>query len=91
MAPFGPQNRQPVFISTKVQLVNPPRLLKEKHLKLRIKQGKYSFDCIGFNMPDYYAKLEAQEPFDICYNIDENHYNGKTTLQLRIKDLRFGE
>ena len=87
MAPFGPHNMQPLFMAENVYLVSPPRLLKDLHLKLRVKQNKLAFDCIGFNMPDYFPLLEHDKPFSICFHIDENVYNGKSTLQFRLKDV----
>ena len=89
MAPFGPNNLQPLFMAERVYLASPARLLKELHLKIRIKQGNQAFDCIGFNMPHYFPELLPDRPFSICFHIDENYYRGQSSLQLRIKDLKF--
>ncbi|PIB37314.1 single-stranded-DNA-specific exonuclease RecJ [Reichenbachiella sp. 5M10] len=90
MGPFGPGNMQPVFVSRGVTLHTAPRVLKEKHLKLAIKQnGSMVFDAIGFGMSSYEELVSA--PFDIIYTIEENHFRGETTLQLMIKDLRVCE
>lgn len=89
MAPFGPGNLQPVFVARNVELDAPARLLKEKHLKLKVRQGNQAFDAIGFSMPSYYLLFETHNTFDICFHIDKNTFNGRTTLQLRLKDIKF--
>ncbi len=88
-APFGPQNRNPVFISRQVVDTGYAQLLKEKHLRLQISQnGSYPIKAIAFNQGIHFSKIKSQ-PFHICYTIQENHWKGKTTLQLNIKDIKF--
>jgi single-stranded-DNA-specific exonuclease len=90
MAPFGPGNMQPVFVSENVVDDGRSKVLKEQHLKLSIKQGdSASLNAIGFGMAAYYKRISSKEPFHICYNISENEYNGTKTLQLIIKDIKF--
>ncbi|MGB0523667.1 MAG: single-stranded-DNA-specific exonuclease RecJ [Flammeovirgaceae bacterium] len=89
MAPFGPGNLQPLFVARNVTLDRPPRLLKEKHLKLSVQQGGQRFDAIGFSMPHYYARIQEVQQFDIAFHIDKNTFNGQTNLQLRLKDIKF--
>lgn len=95
MAPFGPQNLQPVFVSDNVYLVGKPTVMKEKHLKLRVQQGpsvlgqtQPTFVAVGFNLAPWANRLVADEPFSICYHLDENTFNGETSLQLFLKDIR---
>jgi single-stranded-DNA-specific exonuclease len=90
MAPFGPQNMQPVFVSQGVYLYGNPSILKEVHLKFAVKQqNSIVFEAIGFSMAHHFSKLQAGVPFDICYQILENDYKGRTSLQLMIKDMKF--
>jgi single-stranded-DNA-specific exonuclease len=92
MAPFGPENMNPVFITRDAKLKVPAKLLKEEHLKLELVQAKNpgdSFSAIGFNMKNYYEPLLEGKTFDVCYSIEENHFNNETTLQLNIKDIKF--
>ncbi|WP_020532355.1 single-stranded-DNA-specific exonuclease RecJ [Flexithrix dorotheae] len=90
MAPFGPANMRPMFIS---EVVFPPgaaRVLKEKHLKLLVKDpdGAKKIDVIGFGLGNFYADLRPNEPFFICYTIEENEYKGIKKLQLMLKDIK---
>lgn len=93
MAPFGPNNLQPVFVSENVITAGEARILKGKHLKVKVKQegGQQSFDLLGFGMVDFLPIIITGEPFQICYTIDENHYQGRTSLQLMLRDLKIME
>jgi single-stranded-DNA-specific exonuclease len=44
--------------------------------------------CIGFNLGEYKNEIAAGVPFSIVYNVEENIWNGNTTIQLNIKDIR---
>ncbi|WKN45170.1 single-stranded-DNA-specific exonuclease RecJ [Tunicatimonas pelagia] len=89
MAPFGPGNMRPVFVSENLHIANQARLLREQHLKLEVCQnGCAPLNAIGFRMPHLYDLVQKNQPFKMAYSVTENHYNGKTTLQLEIKDLQ---
>ncbi len=90
MAPFGPHNPAPVFMTDELYLVGEPILMKEKHLKLHVRQGMVgrSMVAVGFNLAHWADRLHQNQPFALCYHIEENNYNGNITLQLMIKDIR---
>ena len=46
------------------------------------------FNCIGFGLGYVLDELDEGMPFSIVYNIEENHWNGSTTLQLNMKDIK---
>ncbi len=93
VSPFGPANMQPVFVSENVYDIGEAKVVGKDnpiHLKLKIRQeDSATYDAIGFSMGHYLERILAKERFHICYNIEENHFLGKTTLQLRLKDLKF--
>ncbi len=93
MAPFGPENQRPVFVSNNVIAFRYLSLVKEKHIRFIAKQkhGAETFNCIGFNMEEFYDPIQNQKPFRMAYTIEENEYNGKTSIQLVIKDIKFDE
>ena len=91
MAPFGPGNMTPVFLSEKVHDFgySKPVGTEDDHLKLFVRQNENdALGGIAFGMGSFYPEIKSQNPFDIVYTIEENTWNDKTTLQLRIKDLR---
>lgn len=90
MEPFGPGNMAPVFVSSCVYDTGSARVVGDAHLKLHLTQnGSTSFDAIAFGMAEYYPRIQKGIPFDVCYCVEENVFRGNTTLQLRIKDIRF--
>jgi single-stranded-DNA-specific exonuclease len=89
MAPFGPQNMAPVFVSKGVSLFGYPQIVGAKHLKLSIKQQNSAiFDAIGFNLAEFESLLTANKSFDVCYTIEENVWKEKKRLQLNIKGIK---
>ena len=90
MGPFGPQNMQPIFVSRNVFDDGTSRILKDKHLKLNIRQqDSVTYPAIGWQMHAFYDRIKNKEPFDICYSLEENEFNGKKTIQLLIRDIQF--
>jgi len=90
MAPFGPMNMQPIFVSENVYATN-AKVLKDEHLKFTVKQDgtDAAFDAIGFGLGEYMDLVDCGMRFHMAYTIDENSFRGVTTLQLMIKDIKF--
>lgn len=89
MAPFGPKNLRPIFMSRNLQVVGSPSIVGNNHLKFKVRQNAHVFDTIGFNLGDKYYRLSPGETsLDLAYVVEENEYLGRVNLQLRIKDLR---
>ncbi|HEX2683422.1 MAG TPA: DHHA1 domain-containing protein, partial [Ferruginibacter sp.] len=89
MEPFGPENMRPVFVAKKVIDTGYSRIVKEQHLRFVGKQDNYTITGIGFNMASKFELLK--KPVDIVFTLDENEWNGNTSLQLKIIDLRMHE
>ena len=87
--PFGPNNMRPVFISEKVAIVRTPVIVGNNHLKFNVRQNGCIIDAIGFGLGDLRTKLTVGKTcIDIAYQIEENEWQGKKRLQLRIKDIK---
>ena len=88
--PFGPGNPRPVFVSRDVCIEGVPSIVGNGHLKMRVRQnGSAVFDAIGFNMHGYEPNLRncQNEKVDVAYVLEENFWNGKRTIQMRLKDI----
>ncbi|MFO8030553.1 MAG: single-stranded-DNA-specific exonuclease RecJ [Cyclonatronaceae bacterium] len=88
--PFGPNNLRPVFISRNVNIAGRLSVVGQGHLKMRLSQGgSGSLDAIGFNMKKFAEPLRkaGNAPIDIAYALEQNTWNNRTTLQLRLKDI----
>jgi single-stranded-DNA-specific exonuclease len=92
-SPYGPGNMRPVFISENVTLINTPRKVgnNQNHLLCSFRQegSEKIFDCIGFNMGDYYDILiNSTSDFNIVYTIDKSVRDERTFPQFRLKDIK---
>ena len=92
-APFGPGNMAPVFISENIYDKGNVRIVGNKHLKMGLLQQnkKRGFGAIAFGQSDHYTAIAARQSFTSCFTIEENSWNGTTTLQLNVKDIRIEE
>ena len=92
LAPFGPQNMKPVFSSSGLRDNGYGRKVgaDETHLKLGILQGadQKTYNAIGFGLGDKEQLIKKRNCFKAAFNIDENHWNGNSSLQLLLKDLK---
>ena len=90
LAPFGPGNMRPVFLSDNLEVVGHPQVLKDKHLKFTVQERgtTYCLSAIGFGMAHFYDSICDQQPFRMAYSIEENHFNGHCSLQLAIRDIK---
>jgi len=90
-APFGLGNPEPLF-ATKDVTVESFRLIgaKQNHLKLKLSHPsvKIPFEAVAFGKGELYGKLRQGAPIDIAYTIDKNDWNGKTSLQLKLRDIQ---
>ena len=89
MEPFGPENMRPTFIAKNVMDTGYSKIVKELHIRFVVKQDKFSFTGIGFNLAEKFDLLK--KPFDLVFTLDENEWNGNTSLQLKVVDLRSSE
>ena len=94
-SPFGPDNNVPVFRTNHLESnpLQPPRIVGSNHLKFSVlsSDSANAYSAIGFQLGEYYSRVSRQEMFDICYQLEENYWRGKTETQLNVKDIRFGE
>jgi single-stranded-DNA-specific exonuclease len=89
-APFGPDNMKPVFVAKHVKETGWSKLLKERHIKFSLKQNGVTLSGIGFDMAHKMNMLKENE-IDVVFQIEENEWQGNTTLQLMVKDIRVSE
>ncbi len=89
MEPFGPENMRPVFLAKNVQDTGYSKIAKELHIRFAVKQDNTSFTGIGFNLAEKFPLL--QKPVDLVFTLDENEWNGNSSLQLKVIDVRASE
>lgn len=91
MEPYGPENMRPVFISKAVSDTGYSKIVKDIHLKVSLNQNGVALQGIGFNLAHLYEVLTNHSYVDIIYTLDENTFNGNTSIQLKVIDIRKSE
>ena len=89
-APFGPGNMTPVFMSSEVMDNGDGRCVGEDktHLRLVLQQNGRQFASIGFGLGDKKDIACTKKPIQVAYTIDENEWQGRTSLQLKLRDVK---
>lgn len=90
-APFGPGNLSPTFMTQGIKDNGYGKCVGEddKHLRLTATQSfNDKIVCIGFGLGDKIDVIKNKKSFSAAYSIDENHWNGSVSLQLKLKDIK---
>jgi len=93
-APFGPGNMAPLFMTQGVVDAGGSRVVGKNHLKLCVVHPEITggpFSAIAFQQGERFINIDKGIPFDICYQVEENEWNGVVNLQLNIKDIKFSD
>ncbi len=88
LGPFGMGNARPVFLTRGVPLAGAPRVVGRDHLKLRLGNGGAGLDAIGFGLAGRIPPDRVGDRADLAFQLRENEYRGRRTLQARLLDLR---
>jgi single-stranded-DNA-specific exonuclease len=86
LAPHGLGNPTPIFATAGVRLAGEPRVLKEKHLKLRLDHGGSNLWAMGWRMAALHPSLTLGAAMDAAYAVEADDYWGG--WRLNLKDLR---
>ncbi|MGI9244742.1 MAG: single-stranded-DNA-specific exonuclease RecJ [Verrucomicrobiales bacterium] len=85
MEPLGQHNPRPIFMVRGVQPTAEPRVLKEKHLRLSLRQGRARREAMFFGGNE---QPLPRPPWDIAFTISRNEWRGRVSLQMIIEDIR---
>jgi len=89
LEPFGAGNPRPVFAARGVAIIDGPRKLKERHLKMALKQEGRIFRAIAWRAAERHDYLEAHKAaLDVAFSLEQNQYNGETFVELTLADIR---
>jgi single-stranded-DNA-specific exonuclease len=96
LEPFGQGNPEPVFCSHGVNLLLPPKILKDKHIKLRVNQrladskASFNYEAVGWRMAER-LQAEALQPgdnLDVAFTVGINSHPDFGGLELTLEDYR---
>jgi single-stranded-DNA-specific exonuclease len=89
LAPFGLANPRPVFQAMPVEIVDGPRPIKDRHLKMTFRQDGRSFRAIAWRAADRAAFLtEHRAGVNLAFSLEQNEYQGETYLELNVADVK---
>ena len=92
LAPFGAGNPRPVFAARRVEIIDGPRKLKERHLKMALKQDGRIFRAVAWRAAERHDDLtdlvSQKGALDVAFSLEQNQYNGETFVELSIADFR---
>jgi single-stranded-DNA-specific exonuclease len=102
LEPFGVGNPEPVFTAKAVRLMAPPRVLKDKHVKLKLASARIAkdgnsdwrksltFDALGWRMAERFqqAQLLAGDALDIAFTVGQNDHPEFGGLELSLRDFK---
>jgi len=93
-APYGPGNMAPLFMTEGVVDAGGSRVVGKNHLQLCVVHPEIAggpFSAIAFQQGERFTNIDKGIPFNICYHVEENEWNGVINLQLNIKDIKFSD
>jgi single-stranded-DNA-specific exonuclease len=89
LAPFGAGNPRPVFAARGVEVIDGPRKLKERHLKMTLRSEGRVFRAVAWRAAEKFDQLTAaRRAVDVAFSLDQNQYNGETYVELTLADIR---
>lgn len=90
LEPCGMDNEEPVFVTTNLRIAAPPRVMKEKHIRLRLASERATLSAVGWN---WAARLNAmalapESRIDVAYKVRKNHHPEFGGIELEVVGLR---
>ncbi len=91
LGPFGQANARPMLCCMGVEVAAPPRRVGAdlSHLQMTVRQNGKSLPCIAFRMGNLAEQLCTGQKIDIAIEAEMNEYNGRRSVQLQVRDIRF--
>lgn len=91
LEPFGQGNPRPVFATPNLALADEPRVMKDKHLKLKLRDSENRFfEAVWWDGVERSSHVDLRPGglFELAYTPEQNTWQGVTRLQLNLKDIR---
>jgi single-stranded-DNA-specific exonuclease len=90
VGPFGPLNMQPIFITKNLKDAGGTKIVGKNHIRFHLKDEKgQQINGICFGLADYYDIADIKRNrINICYTLQENSFNGRTTIDFMIRDIK---
>lgn len=92
LAPFGPGNMRPKFVSRNLSISGQPRLMGNgEHIRFIVSQNGRNYPAVGFKLSSHYEDLIRGVPVDIAYVVEVNQWQGQSNIQLNVRDIQLSD
>ena len=90
LEPFGPGNPRPLFATRNLINHRDTRVVGKtgEHLRLDVTDRAYAITGIAFGRADMAQHIQNGNAVDICYELDENTFNNRTSIQMMAQDIK---
>jgi single-stranded-DNA-specific exonuclease len=89
LAPFGTGNPRPLFEALGVEVIDGPRRLKDRHLKMALKQNGRIFRAIAWRAVEREQFItDNRTSLDLAFSLEHNKYQGDEFLELSVSDVK---
>ena len=88
LMPYGPENREPVFATSDLEIKNTPREIGKNGIKFLVKRGNLTYEAITFKKNEI-PKPSAGDVVNLAFSPSINSWGGYDSIQLNIKDLQY--
>jgi single-stranded-DNA-specific exonuclease len=91
LAPFGVGNPKPTFLSEGVEVVGPPQVLQDKHLKFLARQDDRMIEALGWHRKEWLGEVRKGGRLDLVYSLRASNFLGKEKYSLTLEALKASE
>ncbi|HUK90164.1 MAG TPA: single-stranded-DNA-specific exonuclease RecJ [Blastocatellia bacterium] len=88
LEPYGNGNPEPVFEARGVEVIGPPQIIKEKHLKLRVAEGRRSVSCMWWGGAPFANDISRGDRLNLAFTLSENDFGPYLQVDLNLRDVR---
>lgn len=91
IAPFGFGNPCPIFAAQKVEVIAPPQIVKDRHMRIRVRQDNRFLSVMGWNMADLANTVQQGSLVDIAFTLEDDEFSasrGYSPWQAILKDVK---
>jgi len=89
LEPFGLGNPRPIFQANGVEVVDGPHKIKDRHLRMTLRQGRSRFRAVAWQAADRENFIcDRRDAIDLAFSLSENTYRGESHIELSIADVK---
>ena len=90
LSPYGPGNMRPKFAIRNAEIAGAPKVIGKtgEHIRFKIRQGLKSCSAVGFGLSNKYEMLITGQPVDIACVVETNEWQGNTSIQMNVRDIK---